>query len=59
MRIVRVLAVGLLATAVPSAPGVAGAATAAPEPEYECTYDEGPWFWWLDVGQGHWECEEN
>lgn len=55
-RPVRRLAVGLLtAAAVVLSPTVAGAAD--PDPEAECTYDEGFWFWWLDVGQGSWECE--
>ena len=55
-RILRGLVVGLLtAAAVVLAPTAAGAAE--PDPDVECTYDEGFWFWWLDLGQGKWECE--
>ncbi len=47
---------GLLTTAaVLLVPTAAGATE--PDPEVECTYDEGFWFWWLDLGQGEWECE--
>jgi hypothetical protein len=54
--IVRGVAVGLLTTAaVLLVPTAAGATE--PDPEVECTYDEGFWFWWLDLGQGEWECE--
>jgi hypothetical protein len=60
VAVVRALAVVLLtAPAVLLTPATAGAADPDPDPGSECTYDEGFWFWWLDLGQGHWECERS
>lgn len=60
--VVREMAVVMLtASAVLLTPATAGAADHDPDPDpgNECTYDEGFWFWWLDLGQGHWECERS